>query len=835
MATLSQPVTQPARRAADRLLAKLQAAWQDLSSCSDAIARASIAAQQASRQTGSLRAVRDWYEETTRGLLAEPLRQFLQFQPIKNALEAMRAFDQEGTANVKGSRNGIDRRFQRLLILVALDLCEPWRIWRGGNHPTEWSAWDKRRETHNKKASIILDRYAQWAKSAVAAGVKDGTKLMHAESDVWWRQHRALLATIQFELDLRDLTLAWFEAAEEFVHDVCREREMLLSFREATCIWLDEGARPEKAWSEDGFALISPEERLRSWTAPVEALAKVRLPERVELLSALPRPRLHKMAACSSFLKAFDAYGRVPMQAVIEDTWHQSARVVREVEQAKEMISYWSEASSTRPEEAATLLAEAHHNALAALTAQTQIVTEPEELEAAAVDAFWKWQQKSSVILEAEQFGWISLLRRPRARTLVGTMIEISLGKSRAALKQAGRWTVARAEGVMESVAGRVPAHPSLPPVVRRMTLRDTLALPAAKSELPALYRMLFRLAPVEDRRFLVGRDLELAGLDQAVKDWVAGRFAACLLIGARGSGKTSLLNCATNDALRNYQWVRAEFHERLLTPIQLETFLRQLLNLGDSTDFEAAFRTERRVLILEEAERIYLRKVGGFAAANHLLHLIHRTASTTLWVIVTNDKSYRVLDAGTHLHRVFSHRINAMNVSRDNLENAILERHRLSGLRLEFAPPPASDPRISRAKRWIGLEDSPQKLFFDSLFQQSEGIFRSAFDLWLSSIERVEGDTILIRQPLDPSFNRFRSELAREDQFTLLVVQEHGSLTQEELADVLCEPPDASRGRMERLSVLGLIEPDPCHPGLRVRPEAQRFVNDLLRRSNLT
>jgi hypothetical protein len=747
----------------------------------------------------------------------------------------MRTCDQEITANAIRFRTGIDGRFQRLMILAALDLCEPWRIWRGGNHPTEWSAWHKRRDTHNKKASVILDRYARWTKSAAAAGVKDGKKVMHTESDVWWRQHRALLATIQFELDLRGLTLAWFAAAEEFVHDVCREREALQSFKEATCIWLEEGARPDKARSEDSFALITPEERLRSWTAPVEALAKVRLPERVELLSVLQRPRLRSMAACSSFLRAFDTYGRMPVQAVIEDTWHQSARIVREVEQAKEMISYWSEASSARPDEASALLAEARHNALAALTEQTQIVTQPEELEAAAVDAFWKWLQKSSVILEAEQYGWISLLQRPRARKLLGTMIEICQGKGQRALQQAGRWTAARVEGVMESIAGRVPAHPSLPPVVRRMTLRDTLALPASKSELPALYRMLFRLAPVEDRRFLVGRDQEMAGLDQAVKDWVAGRFASCLLIGARGSGKTSLLNCATNDALRNYQWIRAEFHERLLTPKGLEDFLRQVLNLGEDADFEAAFRTERRVFILEEAERIYLRKVGGFAAARHLMHLIHRTASTTLWIVVMNDKSYRVLDAGTHLHRVFSHRINAMNVSRVNLENAILERHRLSGLRLEFAPPPASDPRISRAKRWVGLEDSPQKLFFDSLFQQSEGIFRSAFDLWLSSIERVEGDTILIRQPLDPSFNRFRSELAQEDQFTLLVVQEHGSLTQEELAEVLCEPLDASRGRIERLSALGLIEPDPYHPGLRVRPEAQRFVNDLLRRANLT
>lgn len=91
------------------------------------------------------------------------------------------------------------------------------------------------------------------------------------------------------------------------------------------------------------------------------------------------------------------------------------------------------------------------------------------------------------------------------------------------------------------------------------------------------------------------------------------------------------------------------------------------------------------------------------------------------------------------------------------------------------------------------------------------------------------------IRQPLDPSFGRFRSELAHEDHFSLLVIQEHGSLSQDELAQVLCEPYDASSSRMERLAALGLIEPDPAHPGSRVRPEAQRFVNDLLRRANLT
>jgi hypothetical protein len=175
------------------------------------------------------------------------------------------------------------------------------------------------------------------------------------------------------------------------------------------------------------------------------------------------------------------------------------------------------------------------------------------------------------------------------------------------------------------------------------------------------------------------------------------------------------------------------------------------------------------------------------------------------------------------------------MSVSRDDLENALLERHRLSGLRLEFAPPPARDPRITRLRNLLGLEESPQRLFFDSLYQQSGGVFRSAFELWLSSIERVEGETLKIRQPLEPAFATLRGELLQEDLFTLLVIQEHGSLEYCETSEILSEDYESSRTRMDRLVSLGLLDKDPEHRGFRVRPEAHRFVNATLRRVNLT
>jgi AAA ATPase domain len=830
-----EPLTQPARNVPERLSVALQAAWEDLSECTHEISRASAAVQAAPSAAPSLIAIRDWYQETTRVLLAEPVKKFMRLQPIRRTLGAMRACDQESPAAAVHARKRTDADFQRLLAVTALDLCEPWRIWRGANHPAEWRAWQRRREQHDKQASTLLNRYTRWAQETGSANATGHAGTTTSGNDAWWRQERAVTATLDAEVALRDLTLAWFDGVHAFANDVQRERENLRSYTTATLTWLQQGPESGVVASES-LGLITPEERLRGWAVPVESEALRRLPERVELLAAgRTGLRAHTIATHASFLKTFDTYARTPMRAIVERSWQQGAVSLRGVEQAKEMIAYWSEASSSPAGEASALMADARHNAIAALTEQLQAPAQTEQLDAELVDAFWTWHKKGSIAVEANFYGWLTLLERPHGWAFLDTLFDAARLKAKAALHNGGLWATERVDRMMESIGGRVPPHPTLPPVFRRTTLRDTLSLPTTKSDLPALYRLLFRLAPVEDRRFLVGRNQELAGLEQALGDWTMGRFAACLLIGARGSGKSSLLSCAVRDIFADQPWIRGEFHERILTPAKLDAFLRKLLNLSEDADLEAAFRAERRVLILEEAERIYLRKVGGFAAAHYLTDLIHRTASTTLWIIVMNDRSFRVLDAGTHLHQVFSHRINAMNVSRVDLENAILERHRLSGLRLEFAPPEVSDPRVNRVKRWLGLEESSQKLFFDSLFQQSEGIFRSAFQLWLSSIERVEGETLKIRQPLDPAFSRFRGELAQQDKFTLLVIQEHGSLTPNEAAEVLCEKRDHSSIRMERLTALGLIEPDPEHPGLRVNPEAQRFVNDLLRRTNLT
>jgi hypothetical protein len=762
------------------------------------------------------------------------LEQFFRILPIRRSLEAMQECDQAVPVRALRARSKIDSRFQRVLAQTALDLCEPWRIRRGGDNEDEWRGWEQRRSARAKEATALLEQYARWTVDAANTEARAGDRPKAGHRDLWWRQHSAVIALLEIEASFCELGYAWFSATAEYASSVQQERREILGRTRQTLHWIETGAAA--AGSASPLELASPQERIREWARRIEVEAAKRLPERAELVIPGRFLRWRSIPAREAFQTAFATYAHAPMSRIVEDYWNGSAKIVREVSRAREIIEYWRDAPQpgTRPDGTNTLFWDACHNAAAMLRQQVQILEATDDLDPKLAEAFRTWTVEGSSALEAAQYGWV-VLQRPRARALMKAVLRLQEQKARREAQRGAHWITNLWQRTLEALGIRIPPESILPPVVRRTTLRDTLSLPPAKRELPEIYRLLFRLAPVEDNRFLIGREQELAGLEQALQDWEAGRFAACLVVGARGSGKTSLLNCAAAEIFAGRTLIRGQFRDRALNAAQIDAFLRCLLGLREDADLERTLAAERRVLMIEESERTYLRKVDGFSGVHHLLHLIHRTAATTLWIIVMNDKASRVLDVGAELGRAFSHRINAMSVSCADLETAILERHRLSGLQLEFAPPPAGDPRVSRAKKWMGLQESPQKLFFQSLFQQSEGVFRSAFELWLSSIERLEGETLKIRQPLAPAFNRFRNELAKEDHFTLLAIQEHGSLTQQEVADVTCERPESCDSRLERLLALGLIEFDPEHPGLRVRPEAQRFTNDLLRRVNLT
>jgi hypothetical protein len=389
MATSSEAATQSPRNAADRLVVKLQTAWRDLGSCADSAAKAAIVVRQAPSNSLNLQEMRGWYEETSGQLLMDPLERFFRLQPIKSALDAVSMRDPGISARSLNVRTQIDRKFLRIFIETALDLPELWRIFRAGNNAAESRLWQKRRETHNKEASAVLDRYARWAQKTIG---KEKTTIQAARdprNDLWWRQHRALLETLKVEMAWRDVTLAWFSATETLISDVNRESEEACSYRAATLRWLEDGACPDPS-QDSSFGLITPEERLRGWALPIQSEARLKLAEQAELLVGGVRPRVSRIAMHSRFLRAFDTYARKRMGEFIEHSWQMTARIVRDAEQSKEVVSYWSEASLNRPGEELQLVEEARQNAMIALV-EEPILVEPKELNRDAVGAFWRW------------------------------------------------------------------------------------------------------------------------------------------------------------------------------------------------------------------------------------------------------------------------------------------------------------------------------------------------------------------------------------------------------------------------------------------------------------
>jgi hypothetical protein len=244
--------------------------------------------------------------------------------------------------------------------------------------------------------------------------------------------------------------------------------------------------------------------------------------------------------------------------------------------------------------------------------------------------------------------------------------------------------------------------------------------------------------------------------------------------------------------------------------------------------DIAEGLRATRQVIVLEAVERAFLKTAGGFEAVRALMELIDATAPSALWIVVVSARCFELLDAVLDMGSFFSHRINAMGVRSEVLERAILQRHYLSGLKLSFS---AQKPGLLARFGW---KNDPQKAFFASLHRQSGGNFRSALELWQSAIESTEGGVIRLGQPAAPDFRAVREDLGQADHFTLLSLEQHGSLTAAELARVLCEPEQASRARLERLARMGILERDGEEAGMRVRAPAQRIVEEVLESVNL-
>ncbi len=761
-------------------------------------------------------------------------------------------------------RERLDRKFFTLALKTARIMRAPWEIVRSSldTAVAEDGSGDlcrgKRIERLDAKLrTIILEAESSlgerhsWSAGAparIARRTLWNLALRRREADKaefgvaahlsrWSAVLRTLDAEEQLDYSLEKFEREILNLAARTIHSLEEELHGLL----ADMDWAIERLnRPAPALINDDFPvpktdIVPAANRL----AEFEGAARILLEELPESCEIVPRPASGSHQATRNlqprkmFQSTYARVGREQLRRLFERAAERHARLFQEIERAREVVAFSRESveSANLSLEAAC---EAARNARMILQFQRERLHVREIPSPELASALARVFNENRLILGQRRMSTAAYLAQYGIRRTWNFLLAAAGESLRSSADVAGQTLKKRGNQFLISIGWKEKPTAGALEVITRPYLPAEITIDLSSKELPEIYRYLFRFEPIQDARFLVGREQEMAAIEEVRDLWLANRPAAVLLAGPRGSGKTSLINCVLKQALSGLETVRGEFGRRITSKSEMRGFLASLLDCDDGDGLERTLLDRRRLIVIEELERCYLRKIGGYGAIRELQRIIAGTCTRTLWVIAVNDVAFQFLDASVSLGRTFSHRINAGTATPDNLRNAIMLRHNLSGLRLQFPPVPVNGRKSRKPSQHALEKSSPAEYFFARLAKESGGAFRAAFELWLGHIDCAHAGTMYMKSMDEADLSHVIEGLSQDEIFTLAAGLQHGSLTVDEHSRIFQKRPCDSRTIVDSLHSREILELDPGRDGFRIRPEASRVVRETLYKRNL-
>lgn len=242
----------------------------------------------------------------------------------------------------------------------------------------------------------------------------------------------------------------------------------------------------------------------------------------------------------------------------------------------------------------------------------------------------------------------------------------------------------------------------------------------------------------------------------------------------------------------------------------------------------------ERIVVNLEGLQKLYLRNINGFDALDALWLIMSETKDKVFWVTTCSRYAWEFLNKVEGIETHFTHVFFTDTLSDSNIQSVIMNRHQKSVYRLNFE----ADESTRKSRNYKKRLDDPKaiqeylkEIYFERLGDITEGNASVATILWLRSIKKVEGRTLVI-SPFQSANLEALEIFKTETLFTLAAIVLHDTLKVAELCRVLNLTLAQSRVLLTRLKSRGvLIEEE---GGYYLNQLVYRQVLRLLKRRNI-
>lgn len=353
---------------------------------------------------------------------------------------------------------------------------------------------------------------------------------------------------------------------------------------------------------------------------------------------------------------------------------------------------------------------------------------------------------------------------------------------------------------------------------------------------LPVIYRYLYQIEPLSDLELFEGRSKEIEQVQQAFGKWEAGNIGSTILLGEKWSGLTTLINYIKKETKFNHPIAQVSIEHTLTDTGQLIALLANALKAPEITTADELEKhlneSTKKIIIIEDIQRLFVRKVNGFGPLEFLCELITKTGRQIFWLASCTEYAWSYLDKTIGTSEYFGYQIPLQKFSDEQITQIIWKRNKVSGYKIIFEPNEV-DLEHKSFKKWAEEEQQAylRKKFFNSLNDFAKSNISMALLFWLLSTKKIDQRQVVIRsfKKVDLSFLQ---NIAKEKVFVLHALILHDGLTSEMLATILRKSESHTQKVLLKLIEDGILMQS--HHEYLVNPLIYRTVTNLLRSKNL-